>query len=148
MMDNDKEFKEVLEGSVKRLTEMKTMKKARQKARRTSPKEEEPKMRSSEVSKQVPWEQDSAQGKACFLSKDYPRLAWLVVLEEPHWSLTNRASTYFSKAVEVAPAGVTRDSLHFLLARFHPHQSFNSDQKLIGFSPKTTYFQHSRIYHV
>ena len=73
MMDNDKEFKEVLEGSVKRLTEMKTMKKARQKARRTSPKEEEPKMRSSEVSKQVPWEQDSAQGKACFLSKDYPR---------------------------------------------------------------------------
>ena len=73
MMDNEEELKEVVEGAVKRLTEMKTMKKARQKARRTSPKEEEPKMRSSEVSKQVPWEQECAQGKAYFLSKDYPR---------------------------------------------------------------------------
>ena len=53
--------------------EKKSSKKAKQKARRTSPKEEKPKMRSSEVPKQVLWEQDCAQGRAYFVSKDYRR---------------------------------------------------------------------------
>ena len=73
MMDNDEELKEVVEELLKGLTEKNRTKNAKQKAKRTSPKEEKPKMRSSEVPLQVSWEQECAQGRAYFLSKDYLR---------------------------------------------------------------------------
>ena len=58
----------------KRVTEKKTTKKARQKAKKKLAKEEEPEMKSSaEFSREASWEQDCAQGRAFFLSKDYPR---------------------------------------------------------------------------
>ena len=60
----------------KRVTEKKTTKKARQKAKKKLAKEEEPEMKSGEVSREASWEQDCAQGRTYFLSKDYPRCAW------------------------------------------------------------------------
>ena len=58
------------EGTLKKLTEKRTPKKTRQKAKKKLAKEE---MKSGEVSRQASWEQDCAQGRAYFLSKDYPR---------------------------------------------------------------------------
>ena len=57
----------------KRVTEKKTTKKARQKANKKLAKEEEPETKSGKVSSQTSWEQDCAQGRAYFWSKDYPR---------------------------------------------------------------------------
>ena len=73
MMENDEELKKTYEGAMKKLTGKKTTKKTRQKAKMKLAKEEEPEMKSGEVSSQASWEQDCAQGRAYFLSKDYPR---------------------------------------------------------------------------
>ena len=73
MMRNDEEMKSAYEGAMKKLTEKKTTKKARQKAKKKLAKEEEPETKSVEVSRQASWEQECAQGKAYFLSKDYLR---------------------------------------------------------------------------
>ena len=74
MMKNDEELKKTYEGAMKKLTEKKTTKKARQKAKKKLAKEEEPEMKSSaEFSREASWEQDCAQGRAFFLSKDFPR---------------------------------------------------------------------------
>ena len=74
MMKNDEELKKTYEGAMKKLTEKKTTKKTRQKAKKRLAKEEEPaEMKSGEVSSQASWEQDCTQGRAFFLSKDYPR---------------------------------------------------------------------------
>ena len=60
----------------KGVMEKKTTKKSRQKAKKKLAKEEEPEMKSGEVSREASYEQDCAQGRAYFLSKDYPRCAW------------------------------------------------------------------------
>ena len=73
MMKNDEELKKTYEGAMKKLTGKKTTKKTRQKAKMKLAKEEEPETKSGEVSSQASWEQDCTQGRAFFLSKDYPR---------------------------------------------------------------------------
>ena len=73
MMENDDELKKTYEGAMKKLMERKTTKKTRQKAKKKSAKEEEPETKGSEVSREASWEQDCAQGRTYFLSKDYPR---------------------------------------------------------------------------
>ena len=73
-MENDEDMKTADEGTLKKLTEKRTPKKTRQKAKKKLAKEEEPEMKSDKVSRQASWEQDCAQGRAYFLSKDYPRL--------------------------------------------------------------------------
>ena len=57
----------------KGVMEKKTTKKSRQKAKKKLAKEEEPEMKSGKVSREASWEQDCAQGRSFFLSKDYPR---------------------------------------------------------------------------
>ena len=73
MMKNDEELKGVFDGAMKSLTEKKTTKKTRQKAKKKCSKEEEPKLRREEASRQASWEEEFAQGRAYFLSKDYSR---------------------------------------------------------------------------
>ena len=72
-MKNDEELKGVFDGAMKSLTEKKTTKKTRQKAKKKCSKEKEPKLRREEASRQASWEEEFAQGRAYFLSKDYSR---------------------------------------------------------------------------
>ena len=73
MMKNDEELKGWFDGAMKSLTEKKATKKTRQKAKKKCSKEEEPKLRREEASRQASWEEEFAQGRAYFLSKDYSR---------------------------------------------------------------------------
>ena len=50
-----------------------TTKKTRQKAKKKCSTEEEPKMKREEAPRQATWEEEFAQGRAYFLSKDYSR---------------------------------------------------------------------------
>ena len=64
MMKNDDELKRWVDGTTK--------KKTRQKAKKKCSTEEEPKMK-REAPRQATWEEEFAQGRAYFLSKDYSR---------------------------------------------------------------------------
>ena len=66
----DEMMKRVVDGAMKK----KTMKKTMQKAKKKCSKEEEPKMIRDEAPRQeATWEEESAQGKAYFLTKDFLR---------------------------------------------------------------------------
>ena len=65
IIKNDDELKRVVYGTTK--------KKTRQKAKKKCSTEEEPKMKREEAPMQATWEEEFAQGRAYFLSKDYSR---------------------------------------------------------------------------